>query len=310
MNVQVTDQVLVLFLLMATGFLSYKLKITTKEAAAYFSSFVMKIPLPCMMFSSFLRPYTRELLGEALFTLGIALVIYAFAFLLCLAYPYVLGIKGPERGVHRYVVLIPNSGLIGFPVIAAVMGPLFIFHASMFCVPGSIMAFSAGLWLVAKEGKKAPVISWKFFASPLLIATLIGFSLFLLEIRLPGPLEQSIGMMGTATSPLAMAVIGISIAQANIKQILGRWRVYVTVAMRLLVIPALVGAVCYIAGLRGPFLMLPVILCSMPAGSTTSIFSSVYDVAIEEAGSLVALSVILCSVTIPLVVIVVHFLGG
>jgi len=310
MDTQVTGQVLVLFILISMGFVSYKLKITTKEAAAYFSSFVMKIPLPCMMISSFFRPFSRELLGEAAVTLGIAFAIYAFALLLALVYPYIFRIKGPERGVHRYAIFISNSGLIGFPVIEAVLGSPFIFHASMFSIPANILAFSVGLWLVAKEGKKAPAFSWKIFVTPLFIATIAGFFMFLFSIRLPWPLEQSIRSAGSATTPLAMAVIGISIAQADLKQLFGRWRIYVTVLLRLIVIPALVGFICYLAGVRGPLLTLPVILTAMPAGSTTSIFASVYDVAIEEAGSIVALSVVLCAFTIPLVVIAAHYFWG
>jgi len=310
MDTQVTGQVLVLFILISIGFVSYKLKITTKEAAAYFSSFVMKIPLPCMIIASFLRPFNMELLEEAARTLGIAFAVYGFALLLALSYPYILGIKGPERGVHRYAIFISNSGLFGFPVIEAVLGPAYIFHASIYNVPANILAFSVGLWLIAKEGGKAPAFSWKAFVNPLFIATIIGFIMFLFSIRLPWPIEQSIRISGSVSTPLAMAVIGISIAQADQKKLFGRWRIYVTVLTRLLVIPALVGLACYLAGIRGPLLILPVILASMPAGSTTTIIASVYDVAVEEAGSITALSVVLCAITIPLVVIAVHYFWG
>jgi predicted permease len=310
MELQVASQVLVLFILMAAGFISYRFKITTKEGAAYFSAFVMKITLPCMVYQSFLRPFSRELLGEAGATLAVAFLVYGLALLYSLAYPYIFKIRGPERGIHRYAIFIPNSGLFGFPVISAIIGPSYIFHAAIFSVPANFLAFSVGLWLVAKEGGKAPAFSWKTFTSPLLLATIAGFITFIFEIGVPGPLEQSIRLAGNASTPIAMAVIGISIAQASAKQIFGRWRVYVTVIMRLLVIPALVGLACFLAGIRGPLLMLPVIICAMPAGSTTSIFASVYDVAIEEAGSIVALSTLMCAVTIPIVAITIHYFAN
>ena len=310
MDTQVSGQVLVLFILIALGFASYKLKITTKEAAVYFSSFAMKITLPCMILVSFFRPFSRELLGEAISTLGISTVVYVISLSFALAYPHILRITGPERGVHRYALFNPNSGLIGFPVIEAVLGPSFIFHASMFNIPANIVAFSIGVWIVAKEGKKAPALSWKIFISPLFIVTIVGFVMFSFSLRLPWPIEQSMRAAGSITSPLSMVVIGISIAQADLKQVFGRWRIYVTVIIRLLVIPALVGISCYMAGVRGALLTLPVILTAMPAGSTTSIFATVYDVAVEEAGSIVALSTMLSAFTIPLVVIAVHYFLG
>lgn len=306
MDIPVAGQVLVLVILMAIGFLSYKLKITNREASGYFSSFVLKITLPCLILSSFQRPYSRELLGEAGATLGIGFAVYVFSFLLSLAYPYLLGMKGPERGVHRYALFIPNSGLVGFPVIEAVMGPFYLFHASLFNIPSHILAFSIGIWIIAKESGGSSAFSWKMFINPLIICTIAGFFMFIFSVSLPAPLEKSIAFAGNMTTPLSMAVIGITIAQAKIRQMLGYWRVYVTVFTRLLLLPALILLVCVLLGAKGPLLALPVIIAATPAGSTTSILASVYKVAEEEAGAIVALSTVLCAITIPLVVFAVH----
>ena len=301
---------LTLFILIVIGFVSYKLKITSKEASAYFSSFVIKITLPCLILNSFRRPFSRELLGEAAVTLGVAFAIYGFLILFSVVYPYAIGMRGPERGIHRYALIISNSGFFGYPVIEAILGPFYLFHASIFNIPSNILAFSVGAWLVAKETGKAPAFSWKIFMTPPIVCTIIGFVMFVFSVPLPAPLEESIRLAGNMTTPLSMAVIGISLAQTEIKQILGRWRVYVTVFSRLLLLPALIGIVCYLAGMRGPFLMLSVIISGMPAGTTTPIMASVYNVALEEAGSIAALSMILCAVTIPLMVIVVQLFGG
>ena len=310
MGVQIVNQVLVLFILMALGFLSFKLKITTKEAAGYFSSFLMKITLPCLIFSSFRRPFTQELLGEAGIALAVSFAVYGFAFLLAWVYPYILKIKGPERGVHRYALIISNSGLIGIAVVEAIMGPFYLFHTAIFNVPLGLMVFSIGIWLVAKEGGKAPALSWKFFVSSPLIATVVGFVMFVFSVPLPETLEQSIRLAGGITTPLFMMVIGISMAQADIKRMLGRWQVYVTVVTRLIFVPALTGIFCYLVGIRGHLLILPVLLTAMPAGSTTSTVAVLYDVAAEEAAAIVVLSTILSVITIPLVLIVVGQLGG
>jgi len=309
MGAQVISQVLVLFLLMALGFLSFKLKITTKEAVPYFSSFGMKVTLPCLIVGSFLRPFSRELLGEAGIALGVAFVVYGFAFLLAWVYPYVLRMKGPERGVHRFALIASNSGLIGFPVVEAVLGSFYIFHVSIFNVPLGLLAFSVGIWLIAKEEGKAPSLSWRFFVNPALVATVVGFALFLFSIPLPDPLEQGIRLLGGVTTPLFMVIIGVSIAQADIKRILGRWKVYVTVFMRLFVVPVLTLLFCYLVGIRGNLLILPVLLTAMPAASTTSVIAGVYNVAVEEASAIVILSTLLSAATIPLTVVLLHYIS-
>jgi|GEM_PF-5702368 len=65
MGTQALSQIMVLFILMAAGFLCCKLKVVPKEAARYFSSFGMKVTFPCLIITSFNRPFSRELLGEA-----------------------------------------------------------------------------------------------------------------------------------------------------------------------------------------------------------------------------------------------------
>jgi len=310
MGTQVISQVLVLFILIAVGFFSAKLRITTKEAAGYFSSFCIKITLPCLILSSFFRPFDRELLQGAAVVLLVSSVIYISAILFALVYPYLLRIKGPERGVHRYALIVPNSAFMGFPVVEAVLGPLYLFHVSLFNVPMSLAAFSFGIWLVAKEGGKTggkpPSLSWRSLVNPLIVATVVGFAMFVFSISVPVPLEQSIRFLGGITIPLFMVIVGITIAEADIKRLFGRWRVYVTVVVRLLAAPALTGFLCYLAGLRGALLILPILLTAMPAASTTSAIAAMYDVAVEEASAIVILSTILCVITIPLTVILIQ----
>jgi len=306
MGTHVISQVLVLFILMALGFLSFKLKITTKEAAAYFSSFGMKIALPCLILSSFLRPFTGELLREAGIALAAAFSVYGFGFLLAWGYPYMLRMKGPERGVHRYSLIVSNSGFMGFPVIEAVLGSFYLFHVAIFNVPLGLLAFSFGVWLIAKEGGKVPVLSWKFFLNPPVVATLAGFALFLFSVPIPAPLEQSVRLVGGMTTPLFMVIIGISIAQTDINRIFGRWRIYVTTFMRLLFVPVLTAIFCYAIGIRGNLLLLSVLLTAMPVASTTTVIATMYDVAVEEASSIVVFSTIVSAITIPLTLLALH----
>ena len=310
MGMQVISQVLVLFILMALGFLCFKLKIAPKEAASYFSAFGMKIALPCLILGSFLRPFTTELLGEAGIALGVAFFVYGFAFLLAWGYPYLLKMKGPERGVHRYSLVVSNSGFMGFPVIEAVLGSFYLFHVAIFNVPLGLLAFSVGIWLIAKEGGKAPALSWKFFINPPVVATLAGFVIFFFSIPLPAPLEQSILLIGGMTTPLFMVIIGISIAQTDIKRIFGRWQIYITAAMRLIIVPVLLAVFCYIVGIRGNLLILTVLLTAMPVASTTSVIATMYDVAVEEASSVVVFSTILSAITIPLTLIAIYSFFG
>ena len=297
------SQVLVLFFLILTGYVCARIKIITAEMAGHFSSFVINITLPALLFSSFQRPFSGELLREAGLAFGLSAIIYVISFLTAFIYPRIMGMKGPERGVHRYALIISNCGFIGYPMVEALLGPVFLFHAVIFNIPYNLLAFSVCAWLIAKEGKNPLRINIKTFLNPNVIATFLGLLFFLFSISLPDPLFRSFKMTGDMTSPLSMIVIGATLAQVKFSRIFGRWQVYVTVGMRLLVLPFIAGLIFYLIGIRGPLFMMAVLITAMPVGSSTSILAILYDTTVEEAGSLVFLSTMLCMVTVPLVML-------
>jgi len=296
--------VLVLFFLMLTGFVCAKIKITGPEMARHFSSFIINITLPALLFVSFQRPFTFELLREAGITFGLSILVYGLSILIALIYPQLLNMKGPEKGVHRYAIIISNSGFIGYPMVEAFLRPAFLFHAVIFNIPYSFLAFSICAWFISKEGKYPLKLNWKTFLNPNVIATFLGLVFFLLSIKLPDFLYRSFKMTGDMTSPLSMILIGTTLAQANLRQVFGRWQIYVTVLMRLILLPAIVGVIFYILGLRGHIFLLGILITAMPVGSATSILASLYQTTPEEAGSLVFMSTTLCMVTVPLVMLV------
>jgi len=301
--------VLVLFFLMLAGFVCAKIKVTGPEMAGHFSSFIINITLPALLFVSFQRPFSDELLREAGLVFGLSCLVYGLSILIAVIYPKVLKMKGSERGVHRYAIVISNSGFIGYPMVEAFLGPAFLFHAVIFNIPYSFLAFSICAWFISKEGKYSLKINLKTFLNPNVIATFLGLLFFLFSIRLPDFLYQCFKMTGDMTSPLSMILIGTTLAQANIRQVFGRWRIYVTVLMRLLVLPLVAGVIFYLLGIRGHVFLLGILITAMPVGSSTSILASLYGTAPEEASSLVFLSTMLCMVTVPLVVFMANMFG-
>jgi predicted permease len=305
----VISQVSVLFLLIFMGFCSVKLKITGPEVAGYFSALILKITMPCMIVAAFQRSFERELLREMFVALGASCLIILVSVAAAAAYPHIMGLSGKERGVHRYAILVSNSGFIGYPMVEAILGSAFLFHAAIYNIPSYLVSYSLGAWFVAKEGNRGMSISWKNFVNPGIISTLLGFAFFVFSISLPAPLYRSIKMTGDVTTPLAMMVIGITFAQADVKQLFGRRRLYVLALVRLALLPALAALACYAAGIRGPLMILLVLLTGMPAGSTTFIMASVYNTAPEEGGAIVFLTTLICMVTVPLMMFALHFTG-
>lgn len=297
----VTSQVLVLFFLILIGYGARKLNAIEDGAVGPLSSFVINVSLPALIIVSLQRPFSRELLGEAGLSLGISFAMYAFSFGFAAFYPSLIRADGKSRGVHRYAVVFSNVGFMGFPVVEAVLGPEALFHLAMYNIPFNFLAFSIGAWLIAKDGRRPFRISWKIFINPGVLATVVGFVLFLSSVSLPPTIYKTLKMAGDITSPLSMIAIGAVLARIDPRKVFGSWRIYATSVVRLAVLPALLAAALYAIGLRGLLFSLPVLITAMPVAANTTIMASVYDGDVESASAMIFISTLACIVTIPLV---------
>ena len=297
-------QVLVLFLIMFAGYLCSKTKIAGQEAADAMSPIIMNVTLPCLLLNAFQRPFSAELLGEAGVSVAAALIMYGIALPLAIAYPHIIRTRGQERGVHRYALLFSNCSFIGYPMVEAILGPQYLFHACLFNIFYNLFAFTLGAWVIAKEGDKKMKLSWQTFVNPCVMATVAGFLLFIFSVSLPSPLLKGIKMTGDMTTPMSMLVTGIVLARVKPRLVWGQWKIYVTVFIRLILLPVLVGLACVLFGIRRDLLVLAVIITAMPAATTTSIISALYRAAAGEGSALVFMSTLLSMATIPILVFV------
>lgn len=299
----ILQQVLVLFFLIVIGYAGRKARFLDDAAVAHFSSFILNITLPALILVSLQKPFSMALLSEAAAIFGVSIAFYAFSFLFAFFYPVLLRLGTKQRGVHRYAVIFSNVGFMGYPVVEAFLGSEALFHLAIFNIPFNFLAFSVGAWLISREGSKPLRLSWRTFVNPSVGATLLGFIFFLASVRLPLPLFNALKMTGDITSPLSMIVIGTILARMDPRKVFGRFPVYITVVVRLAILPACIGFLLYAAGFRALLFALPVLMTAMPVAANTSILASVYEADVEEASSLVFLSTLLCIVSIPLVAI-------
>lgn len=77
----------------------------------------------------------------------------------------------------------------------------------------------------------------KVLFSPAMIAAFLAALLVALGVRTPDVVGRPITMVGAITVPAALMIIGSSMARLPLRQIVGSPKVYVSSAVRLLVVP-------------------------------------------------------------------------
>jgi predicted permease len=135
--------------------------------------------------------------------------------------------------------------------------------------------------------------------NPGIIALFAGLSLFLLDIRLPGPIGGAVSFISAANTPLAMIVIGSQIAQSDIKKAFSTASLYAACFAKLVLFPLAAAMALSPFGLPRAIYAVTVILCATPMAAQTSILAERYGRDSETAAQAVSMSTLLSLATLP-----------
>ena len=128
---------------------------------------------------------------------------------------------------------------------------------------------------------------------------------------LPGPLDETLQLLGTAVAPLCLVLIGITLAYTAGHTVRGAVRSALLLAsIKLLAMPALVLLVAHWGfGVAGLPLQVVVVLAAMPSGSNALIFAQRYRAQEAETTTAIVLSTVGFVLTAPLWLAVLARLG-
>ena len=127
---------LILLIYMAVGMYCMKVHIINQETKKKLVDLILKITLPCMIFNSFNKPLTPEVLMQTALILVVAFCISILSFFL----GKVIYNRYPleKKSILQYCTLVNNSGFLGMPMVASVYGNDGLFAASIFIIPNRI----------------------------------------------------------------------------------------------------------------------------------------------------------------------------
>ncbi|MGM9612092.1 MAG: AEC family transporter, partial [Butyricicoccus sp.] len=142
-----------------------------------------------------------------------------------------------------------------------------------------------------------------------LIATIVGFLLFLCPFTLPYPLHHSIEWVGNMTIPLALLILGSRMSRTDLRMVVRPLGIWLSSLTRLVLFPAVMIPVLTALGIRGELIAVPVILFATPVALTAASFAQQYGSDADLAGRGVVLSNLLSIVTMPAIVAVLFMIS-
>lgn len=298
------QQMIVLFLMMAVGYLCYKRQILTEEVSKKASAIVVNVANPCMIVSSALTDQQMQR-KELLQTLAIVVLMYAFLLIVAQLLPRILHIQKGSRGAYAAMTVFANIGFMGFPVLAAMYGNGALLYGAVFQIPFNILIYTYGVAVLARKpdacGKAEldRIEMLKKIFNIGVIACIAAMLIYFLRIPIPSFLQAFITNLGNLTAPLSMMIIGASLAQIPLKELFLDKKLLLFSLVKLLLLPAvwmlMVNRLAEQEILRGVCL----VMMATPAGSMTAMLAQQYDGDYETASRGVALTTVLSVVTMP-----------
>ena len=144
------QQMIVMFLMMAVGYLCYRKQILTEEVSRKVSAIVVKVANPCMILSSALTD--QQMQGKELVqTLAIVVMMYVFLLVMAQLLPRILCIQKESRGAYAAMTVFANIGFMGFPVLAAMYGNGALLYGAVFQIPFNILIYTYGVAVLTRK---------------------------------------------------------------------------------------------------------------------------------------------------------------
>jgi malate permease and related proteins len=299
------NQIVIMFFIILVGVICYKTKLIDRESNKRLADLVLMLVNPLVIIISYQREFKASLLSGLLISLILALITHIVAILISLV--TVRGkMHNSDLPIERFAVIYSNCAFIGIPLVFGILGSEGVFYLTAYMTVFNLAVWTHGMITMSGKNDRKSII--KALLSPSVLATVLGFVLFMCRIILPEVLNKPITYIGNMNTPLAMLVAGATIAQTNVLKIFTKVRVYYIAFLKLLLIPVIMLLFYRIFHMPEIVLLTTVLACACPTAATINLFSIRFEKNYLYASELFTITTILSIMTIPLVMIIANMI--
>lgn len=218
--------VIPIFLLLFLGYLTVKINLLNKVQIDSVGAFVIKVALPALLLHALASKDLKEIWLPSYFFVYAGMTFLLFCLTFWVAKKVFKNTNQAHTAIFSMGACMSNTGLIGTAVLSLLMGHQATTYISLVVIIESVLLIPAVL-ILAEMGLQKQSDLWSVIKStartlltnPLFIAVILGIGCATLKIPLPKYLDQVLGMLGQAASPLALFAIGGSLAGLGIRSI-------------------------------------------------------------------------------------------
>ena len=291
----------VMALIMATGYLAKRIGIFNESSDKTFSGFIVNITCPAMILLSLCEPKEYSDL-ENLFTfICFCALSIVFSYFVSKPFLKILKYNDNDSIIYRFGMIFGNVAYIGFPLCFSLFGNTGLLYASVYAAIQEAFLWSIGIDIMSGKVNSG-FRRFKNLLNPNMIAIIIGFVLFSMDVKLPEFLHSTFSSVGSITVPLAYMMVGSGfyktrISMKDVKEIL------LPTLYKLILIPAIIGVTLYFVNIDPVMKTVLLLQISMPFAASEVALSKNCGKDSVLASKAVTITTGACLVTLPIVVL-------
>lgn len=300
LSILLAEQIIALFLMVILGFLLVKIHLLKVDDSDVLSKLVVFVFSPCVLIQSFTHTHfsISTLSGLLLAIFGAAIVHVIYIALSKLGEQF-LGLNNIEKASLIY----SNAGNLIIPLVSATLGDEWVFYSCAYIIVSTFLFWSHGKSVICEETK---IELKKVITNPNILAIILGLIFFLTGFRLPSILDSCTASLGNMIGPASMLVIGMVIAEMDLKRIFTNRRAYMVCFGRLVLYPLITILVFCFSGIltlheqASHILLVTLLAASAPCAANVTQIAQIYHKDAVYASSINVITVVFCMITMPI----------
>ncbi|WP_432450373.1 AEC family transporter [Aliiroseovarius marinus] len=292
------------FALIGLGFGAAAKGFFPPEATAYLTRFVFYFALSAMLFRFSANLSLAQVIDWPFiwaYALG-GLAIYLLATAVALMRKR--GVE--EAAVEAQCAVIGNTGFLGVPMLALLMGEAAI-GPVMLVLAVDLFLFSSLIVIIitgARDGRVSPAILGTvgkgLFANPMIVSMALGFAWSATGWILADPVSRFLDLLAGASTPCALFAIGASLASKSAERVtVAAWLSFAKLVLH----PLAVGILAFAVFDVDPFMAgVMIAAAGLPVAGNVYMLAQHYGVAPQRVSSAILLSTSISVLTVSAII--------
>lgn len=297
-------QMAVIALLVILGYILQKRDVLDKNTVKKLSVLVINICNPALGVACYVENEVSvshmQMIQAVLISIAIYAVLIGFGFIL----PSALRIEKGKRKFYNMMTVYTNIGFMGIPLARAILDDGAMVYVIIFNVLFSVFFYTHGYAIMGMNKEK----NKKNFINAGLVCGVLTILLFWVNIPIPDVLGNTFIYVGDATTFLAMAMLGASIAETPLKSMFSEYKTYFFIVLKMIVMPVAAAAILAVFHVDGTMITALTLMLSMPAASMPLMLAQMNgdDTAVLSHG--ISATTIMSFITVTVVMVITSYL--